>query len=211
MKSINQLASLITLWTFATGVPALTQDFLSPVTPQAPTYSTNDALDSGGAQGNASNSSNLLTGAGATNAGVIGGRQYSLQPCKTAYWLPIASACPLFLRLLSAMAFLQPSLFNINPLASSNQYGLYSGQMLPRVSTGSVDINTVDCPYLRESYGGGTIVVNPISLTINIPGIGNVNLQETPANALQFLQTSFGSLGGSSSGSGSSGGSLPGK
>jgi hypothetical protein len=86
--------------------------------------------------------------------------------------------------------FAQPSLFNINPLAGSSQYGSYAGQGLPTVSSGSADINTVDCPYLRESYGTGSIFVNPL-LNLSIPGLGNVNLTETPQEAVNFLQNSF--------------------
>ena len=68
---------------------------------------------------------------------------------------------------------------------------MYAGQSLPQVSTSSVDINTVDCPYLRESYGINGNYVNPLNLNINIPGLGTLNLSQTSAEAATFLQNSF--------------------
>jgi hypothetical protein len=202
-KSISALMATLTTG-LCTG-PVLAQDFLSPVTPQAPTFASNGALNSGGAVGNASNSSGLLTGAGAIAGQTLGGRSYSLPSAQNGLIAPssvnnapLPTDNPHY-----TYGFSSPPAFSIYPGASNNQYGMYAGQALPYTSTGSVDINTVDCPYLRESYGSTSSIVNPLNLNINIPGLGTLNLQESPQSAVQFIDQSVNDIssffGGSSS------------
>jgi hypothetical protein len=80
----------------------------------------------------------------------------------------------------------QNGLFNLNLGASGNQYGFFGGQALPSTATSSVDLNTVDCPYLRSSGLGGFVM--PWTLNISLPGLnGSINLSETAASAESFL------------------------
>ena len=197
MKKNNRLA-LLTFLTSAlcAGAPALAQDFLNPVSPQAPTFASNGALNSGGAIGNLSNSSNLLTGPGAIAQPMLNGRAFSLPTAGNGLMAPNSVNNTPFPSGQYSYGFSQPPAFSINPLASNNQYGMYAGQSLPTVSTGSVDFNTVDCPYLRESYGTGSQVVNPFAININLPGLGTLNLQETAQSADTFLNNSVNSISG---------------
>jgi hypothetical protein len=67
-----------------------------------------------------------------------------------------------------------------NPNPTQNGYGAYGGYMLPTVSTGAVNINTVDCPFIGRPagwYHDGWV---------NVPGRGWRNLQES---ATQFIDT----------------------
>lgn len=189
-SSISALLAILTTG-LCTG-PVLAQDFLSPVTPQAPTFASNGALNSGGALGSASNSSGLLTGAGAIAGSTIGGRSFNLPTAQNGLIAPNSinnSPLPQDNQHFT-YGFTTPPAFSIRPGATANQYGMYAGQSLPYTSTGSVDINTVDCPYLRESYGSTGSIVNPLNLNINIPGLGTLNLQETPASAINFIDQS---------------------
>jgi hypothetical protein len=193
MNKKNRNAALLAFLTSSwCAGPVLAQDFLSPVTPQPPSFASNGALNSGGALGSASNSSNLLTGAGAIAGQTVGGRTFSLPGATNGLLAPNSvNLAPLpqdnqhF-----TYGFSTPSALTIYPGASKNQYGMYAGQSLPTTSTGSVDINTVDCPYLRESYGSSSSVVNPLNLNLNIPGLGTLNLQETPQSAINFINNS---------------------
>jgi hypothetical protein len=182
----NHLASLVALLTTAClGSPALAQDFLTTQTATPPTF-LNNALSSTAATGAASNSSNLTTGPQALNAGVLGGNTYSLPSAGYANLAPNSVSQAAFPSGTFSYGFNQPGPISINLGASGNQYGFFGGQALPTVSTGSSDINTVDCPYLRSSGLGGT--VSPWTLNLTIPGLNTqVNLSETAAAASSFL------------------------
>jgi hypothetical protein len=182
----NRLASFLALLTTAClGSPALAQDFLTTQTATPPTF-LNNAYSSTGAAGAATNSSNLLTGPGALNGGVVGGNTYSLPSAAYANMAPNSVNNSAFPSGTFSYGFNQPGPININLGASGNQYGFFGGQALPTVSTGSVDINTVDCPYLRSSGLGGA--VSPWNLNFSLFGLsGSVNLSETASSAESFL------------------------
>jgi hypothetical protein len=232
MKQTRYLASLLPILTSAIfcGAPALAQEFLNPVAPTAPTYSGNGALNSGGALGALSHSTNFVTAPGAFNAGLPNNMQNTIGNMQSA-----------------GNGLLAPNSVDMTPLPSGqwnygfntnpsspplngsvylgqsaygpfNQQGNYaslvpglipgtfvpSGITLPVVSTSSNDLNTVDCPFLRETAGPLGISVSALNLTVSMPGVGNlgasvgtngvINLQESAAG-VGSIQESFGGFG----------------
>jgi hypothetical protein len=190
---INRLASLLATIALiaACASPAMAQAFLNPVSAQQPTFLQNGTVNSGGAVGNLTNSSNLLTGPGAFNAGVVKGRQLSLQT--------------------SGNGLLAPNSVNMAPFPSgsynygftgggavpglANHYGNYNGQALPVCSTGSVDLNIVDCPNVASNYGPGQVnpyaVINNLAVMMDNGTMRTINFQETQSESAAFLQQSF--------------------
>jgi hypothetical protein len=184
----NRIASLLALLTTAClGSPVLAQDFLTTQTATPPTF-LNNAYSSTGATGNLTNSSGLMTTQQTLNGGVIGGQaQPGLAQAQNALMAPNSVNNAAYPSGSFSYGFAQSNgLFNLNLGSGSNQYGNFGGQALPSTATSSVDLNTVDCPYLRSSGLGGTII--PWSLNISLPGLsGSINLSETAASAESFL------------------------
>jgi hypothetical protein len=185
MNKISQIAALLITLTFIIcTAEAKAQAFLNPVSSQAPSFLENNAIASAeavastGATGNQNNSDNLLTTQGAYNAGVVGGRYLNVQSAQEG--------------------LLAPNSVNNSAFPSgSYSYGFtgtntkpYAGQTLPLCSTGSVDLNIVNCPNLLTNYGPtqynpwgvSTMLVNPTNPTLPL------DLQETASEAAIFVQ-----------------------
>ncbi|HEY9685244.1 MAG TPA: hypothetical protein V6C86_26960 [Oculatellaceae cyanobacterium] len=62
----------------------------------------------------------------------------------------------------------------VNPTPGVNGYGRYGNVMLPTVSTGAVNINTVDCPFIGANLGENN------NGWVYIPGLGWRYLKEGP-------------------------------
>jgi hypothetical protein len=128
---------------------------------------------------------NLLTGPGAFNAGVPNGRQLALQSSGNGLLAPNS---------VNGKAFPSGQYTDGFPTSAPPAVGAPNyGQPLPVVSTSSVDLNIVDCPYLVENTPPGAY--NPYALsntiTSTLPGSKPIDLQETAAEATTFLQQSF--------------------
>jgi hypothetical protein len=184
MNKISQIAALLITLTFIIcTAEAKAQAFLNPVTAQAPTFLENGAASSGGAQGNMNNSDNLLTGPGAFKAGVVGGRYLNVQSAQEGLMAPNS---------VNMAAF--PSGSYSYGFTTSPPTTLYAGQALPVCSTGSVDLNIVNCPNLLTNYGPtaynpwgvATMLVNPTNPTLPL------DLQETASEASMFIQSANG-------------------
>jgi hypothetical protein len=184
----NKITALLALLTTAClGSPALAQDFLTTQTATPPTF-LNNAFSSTGATGNSTNSSGLMTTQQTLNGGVLGGQAMpSLSSAQYANLAPNSVNNAAFPSGSFSYGFAQNNgLFNLNLGAGANQMGNFGGTALPKVATSSVDINTVDCPYLRSTGLGGTVF--PWTLNISLPGLnGSINLSETAASANSFL------------------------
>jgi hypothetical protein len=75
-----------------------------------------------------------------------------------------------------------------NPNPTQNGYGAYGGYVLPTVSTGAININTVDCPFIGRPegwYHDGWV---------HIPGRGWRNLQESATQFIDTLNNPIGNL-----------------
>lgn len=82
-------------------------------------------------------------------------------------------------------------------VTSSQSSPFSMGGMLPQTSTSSVDFNTVDCPFIRGPYGGGSpggLGGINITLPVNIPGLGRTPIGGTinTNQAIQGIQNFFG-------------------
>lgn len=193
MSRISQIAALLITLTFIIcTAEARAQAFLNPVTAQAPTFLENGAASSTGATGNENNSDNLMTGPGAFKAGVVGGRALNVQSAQEGLLAPNS---------VNMAAFPSGSYsygFTTSPTPTS-----YGGRSLPVCSTGSVDLNIVNCPNLLTNYGAivndtyvaGT-TTNPYGLATMLDNPTNPNVpidfQETAAEAAQFVQETNG-------------------
>ncbi|HEY9684939.1 MAG TPA: hypothetical protein V6C86_25405 [Oculatellaceae cyanobacterium] len=224
MTRSKLLFSMLVLAVFGHPIPVSAQEFLSPYTAQAPTMNANGAFDSGGATGDTNHSSNLLTGAQALDAGVIGGRAYGLQAACTALTAPNSvDNTPIpsgtFGYGFAGSQSGGPSGFGIGVSIGTDSSGsgvglgfnfdlggvapgcpvsTYAGQPLPVVSTSSVDLNVVDCPFLRQnggwpSSGAGINISAPgLGLSVSAGGIG-VGVQASTADpSVGSLQAYFG-------------------
>jgi hypothetical protein len=109
-------------------------------------------VSSGGAAGNVNNSSNFLTGTGATNSGIVQNSQPNLQNSQYGLLAPNSVNGAPFPSGTYTYGF--PLTNYVPPGTYQNQYGSYAGQALPVVSTSSVDINIVDCPFLAQYNPG---------------------------------------------------------
>ena len=194
-SSLFSLLAFLILTLVACATPANAQEFLNPIAVQNPTFlengpvpPTTPPVNPVTSFGNYNNSSGLLTGPGAYNAGVVKGRQFTL---------PTAQA-----------ALMAPNSVNMAPFPSGsysygftgsgavagavNQYGMYGGNALPTVSTGSVDLNIVDCSNLAQNYGPGQVnpwgISNTLTVTLPDGTQQNINFQETAAQAQTFIQ-----------------------
>ncbi len=171
---------------FSTG-PAHAQDFLDTVSAQAPTLNGNGAFNTGGATGDQNQSTNLTTGPGVLNGGVVGGRNYALAGARAGLLSPNSVDNEPIPSGQFGYGFAQPAQtpsLGISFGADTDQGSIglnfdlgglgamptsfYAGRPLPTVSTGSVDLNTVDCPFLRQNGGFGAAP----GLSFSPPGIG---------------------------------------
>ena len=191
MKKSSCLSTLLATFAFILcATPALSQEFLNPVATsvQKPTFLDNGTVNSGGASGAQNHTSSLPTMPGCYNAGVVKGRQFGL---------PMAGN-----------GIMAPGSVNMAPIPSGsynfgftgggaigsaiNHYGMYGGHALPVCSTGSVDLNVVDCPNVASNYGPGQVnpyaISNVLQITLSDGTIRNIDFQETQEEASAFLQ-----------------------
>ena len=190
MNKISQIAALLITLTFIIcSAEAKAQAFLNPVSSQAPSFLEQNAvsqtaIDSTGATGFQNNSDNLPTVQGAYNAGTIGGTSANLQQNALEGLMAPNSV--------NGAAFPSGSYsygFTTSPTATS-----YAGQALPPCSTGSCDLNIVNCPNLLTNYGANqynpwsvsTMLVNPTNPTIPL------DLEETASTAAAFINSANG-------------------
>ncbi|HEY9755503.1 MAG TPA: hypothetical protein V6C97_10100 [Oculatellaceae cyanobacterium] len=197
MTKTKLVFSILFLAVIENPIPVSAQAFLSPYTAQAPTMNANGAFDSGGATGDINHSSNLLTGAQAINAGVVGGRVYGLQAASTALVAPNSvdntplpsgtfgygfagsqSGPPSGIGFGVSVGVGTSSdgsgvglgfNFDLGGIAPGCPTATYAGQPLPAVSTSSVDLNVVDCPFLRQNGGWSP---SSSGINIGVPGLG---------------------------------------
>jgi hypothetical protein len=190
MNKISQIAALLITLTFIIcTAEAKAQAFLNPISSQAPSFLeqnavSQQAIDSTGAQGFQNNSDNLLTTQGAYNAGVVGGSTANLQQNALEGLMAPNSV--------NNAAFPSGSYsygFTMSPTATA-----YAGQALPVCSTGSCDLNIVNCPNLLTNYGANqynpwsvsTMLVNPTNPTLPL------DLEETASEAALFINAANG-------------------
>jgi hypothetical protein len=146
----------------AFGGDALAEDFLLPV--QQTTNSTPSFLSPVQQEASLQQSQNALLAPGSVN-----GQGIPYVPGLTSGF-PTSQSIPV------------PS--------SSNSYGNYAGTELPIVSTGSVNLNTVDCPFIGTDTDTSGMIYIPGRI-INGQVQPWVNLNQTAANAAAFLQQSI--------------------
>jgi hypothetical protein len=190
MNKISQIkALLITLTFIICTAEAKAQAFLNPVNSQAPSFLeqnavSQQAIDSTAASGFRNNSDNLLTTQGAYNAGVVGGNAMNLQQNALEGLMAPNSV--------NNAAF--PSGVYSYGFTTSPATTTYAGQALPVCSTGSCDLNIVNCPNLLTNYGPtqynpwsvSTMLVNPTNPTLPL------DLQETASEAALFINAANG-------------------
>jgi hypothetical protein len=202
MKNANRFAILL-----GASLAIAFQAAASPTLAQA----VGDATASGGTTGDYSQSDDLNTGKQAMkifdpNVNNYIGKTSPIETPLTRGGLPYAQ-----------MNTMAPASVDMNPLPSGQfHYGFPNlgaapflgvdssksspfsmGGMLPQTSTSSVDFNTVDCPFIRGPYGGGSpggLGNINVTIPVNIPGLGNIPIGGSinTNQALQGLQNFFG-------------------
>ncbi|HEY9757091.1 MAG TPA: hypothetical protein V6C97_18135 [Oculatellaceae cyanobacterium] len=176
-------------------LPAKAQEFLNPVGSQpassanaVPTWLEEAQL----AQqiGNRNHSSELETGPGSTNAGVLGGRTLNLNTSGNGLLAPNSVNNTPFPSGSCSDGFSMGPFYGIQP----NQYGMYNGQPLPVTATSSVDLNVVNAPYTVSNYG--TSISNPYGLnqvlqTINADGTERVVQFQDVSTSQSWMNAGF--------------------
>lgn len=174
----------------------MAQEFLNPVAVQAPTFLQNGTVNSGGAQGMMNNSSMLTTQQQAYHMPLPQGRGVKLPTAGVGLMAPGSVNPAAFPSGQYSYGFTGSQ---SAPLGGLNHYGFYNGMPLPMVSTGSVDLNIVDCPNIASNYAPGQF--NPYAyvptLTYTNPdgSIRNINFQETKSEAQDFLDNALDDAG----------------
>jgi hypothetical protein len=156
-------------------------------------------VNASAAQGNETNSNDLLTGHEAIMGPVVGQGVTFGSGAAGSLGIPSVGQALMAPNSVDMTAFPSGQFhygFPNNPTTSFtgvSSKSSPSGGFLSPAATSSVDINTVDCPFLRESYSnGGSGGLGNINLAIPLGGGNTLNTSINPVQTINQLNNFFG-------------------